>query len=133
MTALEAAGMIALGGVGASTAVNWIRRRDPASGFLALAIILLSAVTLLGQVLSLIHFTSPLMSPIEVVLFMASGYALFRYRGSLLSLPRRWHVAGVSTMAAASGLYIALQALGVNQTVVTITALVLVVIWSVTV
>jgi signal transduction histidine kinase/CheY-like chemotaxis protein len=130
MTVLETAGMIAFGVLGIATAANWLRSRDPAGGFLALAIILMSAVTLLGRLPSLIHFTSPLLNPIEVVLFMASGYALFRYRGSLLSLPRRWHVATVSAMAAASGAYIAVQARGANHAVLAGVALILVVVWS---
>src|SRR5207245_1880612 len=59
----------------------------------AIPIVLVSAVTLVGRIPSLLGFTPPLMSQLSLVAFVGSGYALLRYRGSLIPLPRAWHAA----------------------------------------
>src|SRR5438128_9747393 len=79
--------------LGIVTAAGWLRRRDPSLGFLALAIILLAG-------------------------FAGSAYALLRYRDSLIPLPRRWHVAAVASLAAASVTLLAAQAVTANRAVV---------------
>src|SRR5690242_242397 len=99
-------------------------------GLLALAIVLLSAVSLLGRLPSLIGSTPPLLNQLELVLFMGSGYALLRYRASLIPLPRRWHVAALIAMVAASGLYIAAQAVQASRDVLGVAGIELVLIWS---
>ena len=84
--------------LGAVTAIGWARRRDRSLGFLALAIILLSVVSLLGRIPALFGIQPPFMSEISLIGFMGSGYALFRFRGSLIPLPRLWHaVAAIAT------------------------------------
>ena len=90
---LQNAGTIAFALLGLLTAVSWARRRDRSTGFLALAIVLLSLVSLLGR----IPVTSqpPFLSEITVVLFMGSGYALLRFRASLIPLSPKWHTAVV--------------------------------------
>ena len=122
--------VLAFGLLGLATAIGWLRRRDRAMGFLALAIVLLSAVSLLGRLPSLIGSTPPLLNQLELVLFMGSGYALLRYRGSLIPLPRRWHVASLIAMVAASGLYMAAQALHASRDVLGVAGIELVLIWS---
>jgi signal transduction histidine kinase/DNA-binding response OmpR family regulator len=115
--------------LGAATAASWLRRRDPATGFLALAIVLLSSVTLLARLPALLHVTPPLLQQLDLVLFMGSGYALLRFRGSLIPLPRRWHAGACISMLAASGLFFAAQVAGSTGVVRTL-GLLLIAIWS---
>jgi signal transduction histidine kinase/DNA-binding response OmpR family regulator len=85
--------------LGLATAAGWVRRRDRSLGWLALAIILLSLVALLGRIPALIGFTPPLLSDLSLIGFVGSGYALLRFRGSLIPLARRWHVAAAVALA----------------------------------
>ena len=71
--------------------MSWARRRDRSTGFLALAIVLLSLVSLLGRIP--VAAQPPFLSELTVVMFMGSGYALLRFRGSLIPLSPRWHTA----------------------------------------
>jgi uncharacterized membrane protein YoaK (UPF0700 family) len=100
---LQNAGAIAFVLLGIATGIGWLKRRDKSLGWLALAIVLLSAVSVLGRVPAFVHFNLPLLSQISLLIFMASGYAVLRYRGSLIPLPSRWHAAAIVAMVAASG------------------------------
>src|SRR3989442_15972406 len=93
--------------LGVAVGIGWARRRDRPLGFLALAIVLLSSVSLLGRIPALLHYTPPLLSEISLIAFIGCGYALLRYRDSLIPLPNPWHAAGVTALAAAGGLFIA--------------------------
>ena len=115
--------------LGAVVAISWLRRRDRSLAYLALAIILLAAVSGLGRLQAFLPFTIPLISQIDLIGFMASGYAVLMYRNALIPLPRRWHVIAIVGMAAASGLFIAAQALSASQGVLTAAGVVLVLIW----
>ncbi|HEV2477020.1 MAG TPA: histidine kinase dimerization/phospho-acceptor domain-containing protein, partial [Candidatus Dormibacteraeota bacterium] len=115
--------------LGVATAATWLRRRDRATGFLALAIVLLASVTMLSLLPALLHETPPLLQQLDLVLFMGSGYALLRFRGSLIPLPRRWHVGACISMLAASGLFFAAQLAGFVGAVGAL-ELVLIAIWS---
>src|SRR3979411_3354092 len=97
--------------LGVGTAVGWARRRDPSLLWLAVAIVLLSLVSLLGRIPVLLHVTPPLLSQISLLVFVGSGYALLRYRASLIPLPFRWHVLAIVSMASASAVYFAAQGL----------------------
>jgi len=123
---LSAAAFVLLG---VATAASWLRRRDAATGFLALAIVLLSSVTLLARLPAVLHVTPPLLQQLDLVLFMASGYALLRFRGSLIPLPRRWHVGACISMLAASGLFFVAQAAAWPGATSAL-GLVLIAIWS---
>jgi signal transduction histidine kinase/CheY-like chemotaxis protein len=89
--------------------VAWARRRDPSTGFLALAIVLLSSVALLGSIPAFAG--SPFLGAISLVLFMGSGYALLRFRGSLIPLSPRWHAVAVIAIVVATGVVIFTQSL----------------------
>jgi signal transduction histidine kinase/CheY-like chemotaxis protein len=123
--------------LGVATAVSWIRRRDRSLGFLALAIILLSLVSLLGRIPALLNFTPPFVSEISLIAFVGSGYALLRFRGSLIPLPPRWQVASVIAMVCAAVAFLVARivvAIGAAQVgVETGAALALVLVWSVSV
>ena len=121
---------VAFVALGVVTAITWLRRRDRSVGFLALAIILLAAVIGLGRLQAHLPFTIPLLSQINLVGFAGSAYALLLYRHSVIPLPRRWHVAAVVSLAAASGFLLAAQALAASKTVVFAAVIVLVVAWS---
>ena len=87
------AGAIAFALLGVVTAVSWVRRQDRSLGFLALAIVLLSLVSLLGRIP--VELTPPLLPQISLLVLMGSGYALLRFRGSLIPLQPRWHAAAL--------------------------------------
>src|SRR6266851_5333225 len=73
--------------LGLAVGIGWARRRDRSLGYLALAIVLLSLVSLLGRVPALLNYTPPLLSEISLVAFLGCGYALLRYRASLIPIP----------------------------------------------
>ncbi|HKW69017.1 MAG TPA: response regulator [Candidatus Dormibacteraeota bacterium] len=126
---LQDAVAIAFVALGVATAINWLRSRDRSTGFLALAIILLSAVSGLGRLQAHMSFTIPLLAQINLLGFAGSGYALLRYRDALIPLPRRWHVAAIVSLAAASVLLLGAQALAVPKTVLTAIVIVWIAIW----
>jgi len=115
--------------LGLVTAISWLRSRDRSMGFLALAIILLSAVSGLGRLQAHLPFTIPLLGTLNLLGFAGSGYALLLYRDSLIPLPRRWHAVAIASLAAASVFLIVAQALSVGRTASTIIAVVWVLIW----
>jgi len=119
--------------LGVIVAVGWVRRRENSLGWLALAIVTLALVSGLGRLGSLINFTSLLLSQFVLAAFMVSAYAVLRYRGSLIPLQRRWHVAAIASMVAASALYFAAQAIGAGQGALTVAGIALVLTWSVAV
>src|SRR5713101_1078551 len=114
--------------------IGWARRRDRSPGFLALAIILLSSVSLLGRLPTLLHFTPPLMSEISLIAFVGCGYALLRYRSSLIPLPYRWHAVAVVAVAAAGASFVAARyrvaAKAIPAGAEAAAAIALIVVWS---
>jgi signal transduction histidine kinase/CheY-like chemotaxis protein len=82
--------------LGIATTIGWLRQRDRSLGFLALAIILLSAVSLLGQIRQLLGLGAAFFGVAGALAFMASGYALFRFRAALVPMPRAWHLGVVA-------------------------------------
>jgi signal transduction histidine kinase/CheY-like chemotaxis protein len=109
LTYLQDADAIAFVILGVVTAVGWARRRDRSLGFLALAIVLLSLVSLLGRIPA--GYTPPLLPQISIVIFMGSGYALLRFRGSLIPLLPAWHAVAVIAMVVAGGGFLVAQSL----------------------
>jgi signal transduction histidine kinase/CheY-like chemotaxis protein len=132
---LENAGAIAFVLLGVATAVGWARRRDRSLGFLALAIVLLSLVSLLGRIPA--GYQPPLLPQISLLIFMGSSYALLRFRGALIPLPLNWHAVAVVAMLVASGGFLAAQGLvaagGAPKSLLTGAGIVLVLVWSATI
>jgi signal transduction histidine kinase/CheY-like chemotaxis protein len=95
--------------LGIAVGIGWARRRDRSTGYLALAIVLLSSVSLLGRIPALLHVTPPLLTEVSLAAFVGCAYALLRYRASLIPLPNRWHAAAVVAVAAAGGLFVVLS------------------------
>src|SRR5712692_6304775 len=118
--------------LGVAVGIGWARRRGGSLGYLALAIVLLASVSLLGRIPALLHFTPPLVSEISLVAFVGCGYALLRYRASLIPLPNRWHAAGAIALAAAGGVFIAARYLAgaIPVGVQTAAIIGLVLVWS---
>jgi len=120
---LQAASAIAFLLLGIATTVAWRRHRDRSLGYLALAIVLLSAAVLLGGFPAL-----------SLVAFMACSYTLLRYRASLIPMSARWHTAAVVAMAFAVGAFITSQTLvpfGATRTnSELVAALVFVLVWA---
>src|SRR5260370_11722950 len=85
--------------LGVAVGIGWARRRDRSLGFLALAIVLLSAVSLLGRLPQLLGVTPPLLSEISLIAFVGCGSALLRSPASLIPLPSRSHVIAAVALA----------------------------------
>ena len=132
---LQNAGAIAFVLLGIATAVGWARRKDRSLGFLALAIVLLSLVSALGRIPP--AYAPPLLPQISLIAFIGSGYALLRFRGSLIPLPRIWHAAAVVALAVATAGFLGTQALvAVNAAPLrleTAAVIVLLVAWTATI
>jgi signal transduction histidine kinase/CheY-like chemotaxis protein len=129
---LQNVGAIAFVLLGVATAVGWARRRDRSLGYLALAIVLLSLVSPLGSIPK--AYAPPFLPQITLLVFIGSGYALLRFRGSLIPLTRAWHAFAVIAVVAA---YVAYEgSLGLAaahyapQSLLTGTAVVFILVWS---
>jgi signal transduction histidine kinase/CheY-like chemotaxis protein len=129
---LQNADAIAFVLLGIATATSWARRRDRSLAYLALAIVLLSLVSLLGRIPA--AYAPPLLPQLSLLVFMGSGYALLRFRGSLIPLPRRWNAAAVVAVVAAFLAYTATQSLVAARVIPTslstIAALALILTWA---
>ncbi|HEV3103356.1 MAG TPA: response regulator [Candidatus Dormibacteraeota bacterium] len=117
--------------LGVATAIGWAKRKDRSLGFLALAIILLSAVSLLGRIPA--GYTPPFLPQLTLLAFVGSGYALLRFRGSLIPLPPRWHALAVIALGGGCVFFLVAQGLvglhAVPIGVETAAGLVLIVAW----
>src|SRR5438094_796611 len=96
--------------LGVATAVHWWRHRDSSMGYLALAIILLGAVSGLGRLQAHLPFAIPLLGYVNLAAFAGCAYALLRYRDTLIPLPSRWHALALASLAAASVFLVAAMA-----------------------
>jgi signal transduction histidine kinase/CheY-like chemotaxis protein len=127
--------------LGVAVAMSWLRRRDRSLGWLALAIGLLSLVSLVGTasmvLKSLFGFQSAIVSDLSLVAFVASAYALLRYRSSFIPVSRTWHGVVATVMVLATIAYFSSQVLAMTGVarvqVMTVTAIILVLIWAVVV
>ena len=132
---LQDADAIAFALLGVATAIGWARRRDRSMGFLALAIVLLSTVTIVGRIPA--AYAPSFLPALSLIAFIGSGYALLRFRGSLIPLTPKWHTAAVVALVAAVGGYFVTQALAsrhlVTAGIQTGAALVLIVVWMATI
>jgi signal transduction histidine kinase/CheY-like chemotaxis protein len=75
-----------------------------------MALVLLSAVTIMGRIPVLLHSQPPLLREISLIGFMASGYAVFRFRAALIPVPPIWHAAAAIATGAAIAGYLTVQA-----------------------
>jgi signal transduction histidine kinase/DNA-binding response OmpR family regulator len=123
--------------LGAATTISWARHRERKQGFLALAIVLLSLVDVLAGVPSLLHFTPPLLTEATLILLVGSSYALLRFRGSLIPVPRLWHVIAVVAMVTGIAAFLLARALasfaGGSAKLETGAALLILLVWTATV
>jgi signal transduction histidine kinase/DNA-binding response OmpR family regulator len=99
---LEDAVAIAFVLLGVFTTITWLRRRERALGYLALAIILLAVVSGFGRLQTHLPVGPRFLSLIDLLAFAGSAYALVLYRNSVIPLPRRWLVAAAVSLTAAS-------------------------------
>ncbi len=129
VTFLQDVSAVAFVMLGLVTAIDWLRTRDASRGYLALAIILLAAVSGLGRLQTLLPFTIPLLAQLNLLAFAGSAYALLLYRNALIPLPRRWHVAALAALVAASGLFLAVEAMTSNKQVVTVATVAFILVW----
>ena len=134
LTTLQNIGALAFVLLGVATAVRWSRQRTPSTGFLALAIILLSFVTVAGRLSTLLHLSSTAVTSVTLVAFMGSAYALLRYRDSLIPLSRTWHLVAIVATIGVTAAFLASQALVaakvVSISVETVVAFGLIGVWA---
>lgn len=90
ITVLQNLVAIAFAALGIATAIQWLRHRDPSLGWLALAIIALSIVSSIGRIQPWLGFVAPVIPYLSLAAFMGSGYALLRYRDSIIPIDPRW-------------------------------------------
>ena len=114
--------------LGVAVGIAWARHRDRSQGFLALAIVLLSLVSLLGRIPA--HIAPTLLTTINLVLFVGSAYALLRFRGSLIPLPRVWHAAAVAAMVGGLALFLGSTLLNAPTQVRSVAAFVIIGAWG---
>ncbi|MGH7764699.1 MAG: response regulator [Candidatus Dormibacteraceae bacterium] len=127
---LQNADAVAFVLLGLATLTGWLRRRDHGLGYLALAIGLLSAVVVLARLPMLLGFNPPALSQLSLIGFMASGYALLRYRSSLIPLRVGWHRAVVVAMVVGCASFFLAEALHAKTSLLTATGLFLILTWA---
>jgi signal transduction histidine kinase len=94
LQAATAAGFVA---IGALALVDWLKRRDPGRGYLALAVGCLGIVSAMGRVTPQIPSAlRPAVSDLSLVIFMMSGLALLLFRDTVIPLGRRVKTAAVA-------------------------------------
>ena len=135
MTAFLAdVGALAFLALGLATAAGWLRRRDRSTGWLALAIVALSLVSMVARVAALTRISSPVVTELTLLCLVVSAYALLRYRGSLMPLPLAWHVGAVAAIAFGAAGFVASQIAVANHAqalkLETAAGVVLLLIWS---
>jgi signal transduction histidine kinase/CheY-like chemotaxis protein len=134
LTTLQNIGALAFVLLGVATAVRWARQRTRSTGFLALAIILLSFVTVAGRIAALLNLSSTAVTSVTLVAFMGSAYALLRYRDSLIPLSRTRHLVAIVATAGVTAAFLASQALVAAKvipiTVETVVAFALICVWA---
>ena len=116
-----------------STAVGWLRRRQPALGYLALSVGMLALVALAGQVPVMAGRSLSWLNVVSLCFFLASGYALLLFRSAFLPLPRPWHAAALAANAAAAFLYVLAgvqNATGTLTTVQQVAVLAVILVWA---
>ena len=87
----------------ALVARRWLETRDPGRAWLVVATGALAAVAVIGRVQDALGTTSAVGQHVTLVLFLASGYALLRFRDVLLPLQRATRiVAGVAAVSLAA-------------------------------
>ena len=132
---LQDADAVAFALLGVATAIGWARRRDRSMGFLALAIVLLSTVTLVGRIPA--QYAPPLLPELSLIAFVGSGYALLRFRGSLIPLSPKWHAAAVVAFTVGLGGYFVAQVLAaqhvISSGIETGAGLLLIIVWMATI
>jgi signal transduction histidine kinase/CheY-like chemotaxis protein len=116
--------------LGAATGITWLRNRDASTGYLALAIVLLSLVSLLGRVPVVLHVKVPLLSQVNLIAFAGSGYALLRYRAALIPLSRGLHAAAAGLLALTSATFLVASLAGAPAAFLLWSALGLVLVWA---
>jgi signal transduction histidine kinase/CheY-like chemotaxis protein len=104
---------VAFAALGFAAATGWMRRRDSSLGWLALAIALLALVSLIGAATSLLHsflgFSSIFLSSLTLIFFVASAYALLRYRATFIPLSKTFHASASLAMVLGTIAYFGTQ------------------------
>ena len=90
-----------------TTAVTWVRHRQPALGYVVLSVGTLALVAVLGQVQLFLPRTLPWLNAVSLFAFLVSGYALLLFRSAFLPLSARWLLGALAANLVAAALYLA--------------------------
>ncbi|MEP7104600.1 MAG: HAMP domain-containing sensor histidine kinase [Chloroflexota bacterium] len=87
---------------------DWLREREPSRGWLAIAIGALGVVSLVGRIQNSAGTptTQEIVNDLNVVIFMASAYALLRFRGTFIPLGARTHRVAIAAISGITLLFI---------------------------
>jgi len=124
---IEAIGFLVLG---VAIAIAWLRRRDQSNAWLALALVLLSLVSIVGRLSALLNVQLALVSDFDLVAFAGSGYALLRYRAALIPMSRGWLTAAAAVLGLTCAAYLTVAVAGGPATVLLWSALGLLLAWA---
>ena len=128
---------LAFGLLGVAMVVIWAKRRTVSQIWLPLAIVLLSTVVVLGRIPTVFRVNVPLLSEVDIIMFVGSAYALFRYRASIIPLRTRWHTIAVVALVVPTAVFLATMLLGsagpVGKPIASAATIALIVVWSVAV
>ncbi|MDQ6743252.1 MAG: hybrid sensor histidine kinase/response regulator, partial [Candidatus Dormibacteraeota bacterium] len=116
-----------------TTTFSWLRHHQPELGFLALSIGMLALVAVIGQVQSLVGHPSAWLNVVNLLAFLASGYALLLFRSAFLPLTPRWQAVALCANGAAAGLYLLAGTQSASATlapVQSVAAVVVILVWT---
>ena len=92
--------------LGVLTLRDFLLHRERSGGYLALAIGLLAVVSVIGLIQRLTGPLGAVVQDANIVIFLASGYALLLFRGTFIRLSRRTRWLALGGLAAAGILFI---------------------------
>jgi signal transduction histidine kinase len=99
---LDIATLVAFVLLALATLTDWIRHRDRQRTFLVLALLSLSVLVLAGSIAALFTLPAQIVTDVELIIFLLSGYFLLLFRDSLIPLGSsvRWIItAGIAVVA----------------------------------
>ena len=134
LTVLEYFVTAAFAALGLYMAWDWTRTRNRRRGFVALAVGLLAAITVLGRI-STWTGSNPALVDVEILGFLLSGYALLEFRATFIPLSRSWRLAAIAATAAigVAAIVIGLPARGGGSRLQAAIVLAVLLVWALSV
>jgi signal transduction histidine kinase len=96
--------------LGLAAVIDWVRQRDRARAYLALAVGSLGVVAALSQISQLVPGAHLLLTDLNIAVFLFSGYALLLFRSEFMPISARVLQIAAGVVAAVALVYIAVTA-----------------------